>query len=165
MKRSAGLSCAEVARSLQQTGELMSEFAAKQAAGSADIDKMQKALDIHSDVSVTDLVESLQSKLDELDTTSGGSPASGLRKQLVAQYVEQLESTLADDKAFSAVFDHMKSNKRVRKQEAAAIAALFLSDKKRSDSRSRSLERIKSRNDRLVDSEAKRRSMSGKSAA
>lgn len=108
------------------------------------------------------------SKALEITLTTSRSPrtgrGSGLQANVVAEYIAKLESALGDS-SFDPVFEALTKDKRVRKEEAAAIASQFVSKTPKSAKKADSLQRIRSRNDNIVDSIRKREALRGRSAA
>lgn len=85
--------------------------------------------------------------------------------QVVSLYVQQLLAALGDPDAFADVYSEMERNPRVRQQEAVGIAKSFYGDASSKHSKSEAFRRIRLRQNAIMDSRAKSRAQSGKSAA
>jgi hypothetical protein len=85
--------------------------------------------------------------------------------KLIDKYLERLEATLGDERAFSATFGELRNDKRMLQEHVVAIANRFMGKTPSSTSRSKALERILQRHTKLMKFKARTEGMSGKSAA
>ncbi|MGA7329004.1 MAG: hypothetical protein WBX25_32085 [Rhodomicrobium sp.] len=89
---------------------------------------------------------------------------SATAQSVVAQYLERLKIALGQE-SFEPLFEELSKDKRVRKEEAAAIASEFVSATSKSAKKSDSLKRIRARHDNIMDSARKHDALRGRSAA
>jgi hypothetical protein len=82
-------------------------------------------LEKHSDVSIENIVKAgIEAGRAKAATRRKSAPSSP-DMELVEKYVARLKSSYKDPEAFGEVYGEMKSDRKVRKQEAVAIADRF----------------------------------------
>lgn len=128
-----------------------------------DLGALVDMLSRHRSASVPDFVEAARQRL--ANASLRKAPATGVRDDVVAAYVKELEDTYKDKSSFISVFDRLRADKNVRKQEAAAIASHFVHETAVTTARPEALRRILQKHEFYISSAAKARAMSGRSAA
>ena len=87
-------------------------------------------------------------------------------RQLVDRYLERLRAALGDDAAFETLFRELMTDVRVTKTEAVAIADGFIGGVAPGASRTKALQRVRYRHDKLKDFESASKLITrGKTAA
>lgn len=105
-----------------------------------------------SPVSLIDAVTQAREK------KSGKARAAKPDEKLVADYARALEATYTDPETFRAVFERLKDDPDIRKQEAAAIATRFVQRTPKTAEKDTSFERIWSRHKFYTDAALAERS-------
>jgi hypothetical protein len=120
----------------------------------------------HGDISIVGFASAVRKHVASASKGQSKKGAAAMDQSLVADYLKKLEAALGDDAAFLALFREIDANKRVTKLEAVELATRFLASTPPSTSRSKALQRVLHRHQKLMDfkrsSESIRR---GRSAA
>jgi hypothetical protein len=85
--------------------------------------------------------------------------------QVVKSYLAELNAALGDDPAFTALFDDIKRDKKVRQVEAIAIASAFVAPMPKSTAKGKALDSVRRRHQSLRSFQLKRGAASGGSIA
>lgn len=84
-----------------------------------------------------------------------------LDEELVTDYLKRLERALGNDHAFRKLYDEIKSDRRVSRIEAVELASRFLSPIAPSTPRTKALQTVMHRHEKLMDNRAASRAIGG----
>ncbi len=113
---------------------------------------------------VSDFVPFIKSQLTSIPAQKKRQSTS-LNKALVEEYLRRLKADYKDVDTFRIIFEELKRDRAIRKQEAAAISDEFAYATPPSTAKKTSLERIKSVHQHYHSSVLNEKAMGGRSAA
>jgi hypothetical protein len=131
-----------------------------------DLDKFEGALRIQEQASPEGVTDAAIKKLREQAVGAKAQPLRQLSAEAAAwvdQYVNRLETTLGDGDKFKAVFEELKADGAIRRDEAIALAKQFA--KETAKSRDNALKLIMARHTALLGSRARQKANKGRTAA
>jgi hypothetical protein len=117
-----------------------------------NLDSLQDTLRIYADVPISAFVASARQHVASASKPKrkGRKAAERMDQRLTDDYVERLESALGDDRRFGLLVDELETDSRIAQPEAAAIASRFYGRTSNGITRSKALERIRERHEKLM---------------
>ena len=113
---------------------------------------------------VTDAaIKKLREQTASATSQTARPPARGQSGDAVDQYATRLEAALSDGDKFKAVFEELKADAAIKRQEAIVLAKRFA--KESAKSRDHALKLIMSRHTALLGSRARQKANKGRTAA
>jgi hypothetical protein len=144
-----GLSVASIAPALTSLRAFVDGFGKKDL--NKSLDSLLDSLRIHADVPISVFVASARQHVASASKPKGKRAAAvPMNQRLVDDYVDRLETVLGDDRSFGSLLDELQTDQRIAQPEAVAIASRFYGRTPSSTSRSKALERIRERHEKLM---------------
>ncbi len=133
----------------------------------SDIGLVSELIGDNKEGSVADFSDSVRAQLTKAKPPSRkrSKVPTVVRADVVDTYAQQLILGLDGSMEFMPVFEKMKSDRSVRQQEAAAIAAKVLGSGPKSAAKAKAFQRILSRHESRIDLDAKLEALSGRTAS